>query len=409
MIIPKRVRETLGAGCHSAPDPARNIKHLPCGARCGTRLFDVSCLIGESGSGKSVIPQGVMGLLPSSLGIDSGVIELQGENLLAAAPQRLRSLRGTGMTMVFQEPMTALNPVMTCGAQIDELLVQHAQMSALQRHARILKIFTRVQLPDPLRIYASYPHQLSGGQRQRIVIAMATVLRPALLICDEPTTALDVTTQAQILRLIDEMRRGTRTAVLFITHDFGVVADIADQVVVLRLGEVVEQGSREAVFSQPREAYTRMLLAAVPPAGSGKSTVARCLARLHDTSGGSLRVDGHDYANLDRATRSALWRKIQIVFQDLYRSLNPRRTVGGSIIEGPLNFGIPEEQAWQRAAQLMEQVQLPAHALRRYPNEFSGGVHRVLSDPQHAYTRSLIDSLPGRHFHFGKALNQETA
>ncbi len=523
-------------------DRPHAVRHISFDIHAG----EVTCLIGESGSGKSVISQCVMGLLPPGLGVDGGTVELQGENLLAATPQRLRSLRGTGMTMVFQEPMTALNPVMRCGAQIDELLVQHTELDAAARRARILEIFTRVRLPDPPRIYASYPHQLSGGQRQRIVIAMATVLRPALLICDEPTTALDVTTQAEILRLIDEMRRETGTAVLFITHDFGVVADIADQVVVLRLGEAVEQGARDTVFGQPREAYTRMLLAAVPPAvpaprapgtfgdvvvlarhldktyaasgwwrrsqpvyavrdvsfqlragetlgivgesGSGKSTVARCLARLHDSSGGSLQVDGHDYARLDRPAQSALRRKIQIVFQDPYRSLNPRRTVGDSIVEGPLNFGVPAEQAWQRAAQLMEQVHLPAHTLKRYPNEFSGGqrqriciarslacepeiliadeavsaldvsvqaqilkllaeikaahkfsllfithdlrvagqicdrvlvmhrgqiveegsVHRVLADPQHAYTRSLIDSLPGRHFDFGQSQHLET-
>jgi len=519
-------------------DRPHAVRHISFDIHAG----EVTCLIGESGSGKSVISQCVMGLLPSGLGVDSGTVELLGENLLAAPPGRLRSLRGTRMAMVFQEPTTALNPVMTCGAQIDELLVQHTDMDAATRRARIIEIFIRVRLPDPPRIYASYPHQLSGGQRQRICIAMATVLRPALLICDEPTTALDVTTQAEILRLIDEMRRETGTAVLFITHDFGVVADIADQVMVLRLGEAVEQGSRDAVFGQPREAYTRMLLAAVPPAvpaprppaeigavvvlashldktygasgwwrrsqpvyavrdvsfqlragetlgivgesGSGKSTVARYLARLHDTNGGSIEVGGHDYARLDRTAQSALRRKIQIVFQDPYRSLNPRRTVGDSIVEGPLNFGVSEAQAWQRAAQLMEQVHLPAHALKRYPNEFSGGqrqriciaralacepeiliadeavsaldvsvqaqilklldeikaahkfsllfithdlrvagqicdrvlvmhrgqiveegsVHRVLADPQHAYTRSLIDSLPGRHFDFGNAL-----
>jgi peptide/nickel transport system ATP-binding protein len=392
---------------------------------------EVTCLIGESGSGKSVISQCVMGLLPATLPVRSGAVELRGEPLLAAGPARLRELRGRAMSVVFQEPMTALNPVMTCGAQVDEILAQHTRLAPAERRARILEIFERVRLPEPERIYSSYPHQLSGGQRQRIVIAIATILKPALLICDEPTTALDVTTQAEILRLIDAMRRETGTAVLFITHDFGVVADIADSVVVLRLGEQVEQGTREQVFGNPQHAYTRMLLAAVPPAvppprpartfgdevvrvenldktyagggwllrrkpvaavagvsfrlrageslaivgesGSGKSTVARCIARLHESSGGSISVGNHDYAKLDRRQERDLRRRVQIVFQDPYRSLNPRRRVGDSIVEGPTNFGVSAREAWKRAERLMEQVQLPVRALDRYPHEFSGG------------------------------------
>lgn len=505
------------------------------------RAGEVMCLIGESGSGKSVISQCIMGLLPQGLSALGGTVELQGEDLLGATKERLRDLRGTAMAMVFQEPMTALNPVMRCGAQIDELLVQHTAWRAAERRAKILAIFERVRLPEPERVYSSYPHQLSGGQRQRIVIAMATILRPALLICDEPTTALDVTTQAEILRLIDEMCRETRTAVLFITHDFGVVADIATNVTVLRLGDVAEQGTRDEVFVRPRHAYTRMLLAAVPPAipsprparrfdadaltvdhldktyggsgwlvrkqpvravrdasfrlqagetlaivgesGSGKSTVARCLARLHESTGGKIRVGRHDYSLLNSRSSAALRREVQIIFQDPYRSLNPRRTVGDSIVEGPLNFGVSKAEAWQRAANLMEQVRLPVHALKRYPNEFSGGqrqriciaralacepkiliadeavsaldvsvqaeilklleeikethqfsllfithdlrvagqisdrvlvmhrgqiveegsAHSVLSNPGHPYTRTLVDSLPGRYFDFGNS------
>src|SRR5690606_16160635 len=190
----------------------------------------ILCLVGESGSGKSVIANAVMGLLPRQLGPASGSIALQGWEILNAPQEQLRKLRGAAMAMVFQEPMTALNPTMTCGAQVAELLRQHTAMSAAEQRLEILDIFARVKLPEPERIYASYPHQLSGGQRQRIVIAMALILKPALLICDEPTTALDVTTQAEILKLIMTLQRDSETAVLFITHDFGVVAEIADDV-----------------------------------------------------------------------------------------------------------------------------------------------------------------------------------
>jgi peptide/nickel transport system ATP-binding protein len=184
----------------------------------------IVCLLGESGSGKSVIASAVMGLLPSGLVPTSGSIQLLGRELVGAPQTEFRALRGPAMSMVFQEPMTALNPVMTCGEQIDEMLAQHVNLDRAERRRKIIEIMERVRLPEPERIFASYPHQLSGGQRQRIVIAIALILKPALLICDEPTTALDVTTQAEILGLIRELQTDSGTAVLFITHDFGVVA-----------------------------------------------------------------------------------------------------------------------------------------------------------------------------------------
>ncbi len=224
----------------------------------------IVCLLGESGSGKSVIANAVMGLLPPGLLPTTGSIRLQGRELIGAPQAELRKLRGPSMAMVFQEPMTALNPVVTCGEQIGEMLSQHVRMGRAARRRAILDIMRRVHLPDPERIYASYPHQLSGGQRQRIVIAIALILKPALLICDEPTTALDVTTQAEILELIRELQTQNDTAVLFITHDFGVVAEIADQVAVLELGHMIEQGDKHEVLTRPRQPYTRMLLDAVP-------------------------------------------------------------------------------------------------------------------------------------------------
>ena len=393
---------------------------------------EIVCLLGESGSGKSIIAQTVMGLLPSNISATSGEIRLLGENVLTYAPDQLRAVRGVRMSMIFQEPMTALNPVMTCGAQVDEMLTQHTGLGFDERRRKILDIFLQVKLPDPARMYASYPHQLSGGQRQRIMIAMALILEPALLIADEPTTALDVTTQAEILRLIRQLQRQHNTGVLFITHDMGVVAEIADRVVVLQLGKLIEQGARLDVLQRPREAYTKMLLAAVPsldppePAatraddapvlevrglnkvystrgwfgrqrevaaaidvnlsvargetvgivgesGSGKSTVARCIVRLIDPTSGEIVILGQAMHGRSIAALKPLRKKVQIVFQDPYRSLNPRKRVGDSIIEGPLNFGTSPAQAWKRAEGLMDLVKLSPSSLNRYPSEFSGG------------------------------------
>ena len=394
------------------------------------------CVVGESGSGKSVMATAVMGLLARELTPTRGRIILQGESLLDAHPARLRALRGQAMGMVFQEPMTALNPVMNCGDQIDELLKTHTDWPPAKRRAEVLRMLERVKLPEPERMARSYPHQLSGGQRQRIVIAMAVILKPALLICDEPTTALDVTTQQEILKLIDELQAeggdgGLRSAVLFITHDMGVVADIADEVLVMHQGRAVEYGTRDAVLHHPQADYTRMLLDAVPsmtpppprpeptgPAllagegvrktyvsrdwlgrsrethalhdaalavragetvgvvgesGSGKSTLARCLIRLIDPTAGQVRWGDAEVATLPEGRLRALRAQVQVVFQDPNRSLNPRRTVGDAIVEGAVNFGSSAADAAALAAQLMDKVRLPREGLARYPSQFSGG------------------------------------
>ena len=392
---------------------------------------EIVCLVGESGSGKSVIAFTVMGLLAKALKPTSGEILLQGENILTATEERLRELRCTRMSMIFQEPMTALNPVMTCGEQIDEVLQTHTKLDAAARKAKIIGILARVKLPEPERIYASYPHQLSGGQRQRIMIAMALVLDPVLLIADEPTTALDVTTQAEILKLIAELQTSQGTGVLFITHDLGVVAEIAHRVAVLRWGELVEMGPTKQILSAPQQAYTRMLISSVPsivPAhrgvrldretvlrteklgkvysskgffqksrvvkaaidvdldvrrgetlgivgesGSGKSTVARCIARLIDPTEGNVYIGDAEIARIPVQRMRPYRRRVQIVFQDPYRSLNPRMTVGDSIIEGPMNFGLSRTESMARARKLMETVRLDPNALDRYPHQFSGG------------------------------------
>ena len=395
------------------------------------------CVVGESGSGKSVMATAVMGLLDKALKPVAGDILLNGESLLGASAARMRELRGQTLGMVFQEPMTALNPVMTCGDQVDELLTTHTQWSAEERRAEILRVFERVRLPEPERMLRSYPHQLSGGQRQRIVIAMAVILKPALLICDEPTTALDVTTQQEILRLIADLQREQGSAVLFITHDMGVVAEIADQVLVMNQGEVVESAARDEVLCRPRAAYTRQLLSAVPamtpPAprpvatgavqlagqdvgktyvtrdwlgrarptvalehaelalragetvgvvgesGSGKSTLARCLIRLIDPTAGRIHWGDAEVAYLPESQLRPLRHRVQVVFQDPNRSLNPRRTVGQSLIEGAMNFGQSRQDAEALAADLMQQVRLPVEALKRYPSQFSGGQRQRLA------------------------------
>ncbi len=394
---------------------------------------EVLCLVGESGSGKSVISYSIMGLLANALKVQEGSsIKLQGEELVGATEDHMRDIRCTRIGMIFQEPMTALNPVMTCGEQIDEVLVEHTKLSASERKEKVLAMIEQVHLPDAARMYDSYPHQISGGQRQRIMIAMALILEPVLLVADEPTTALDVTTQAQILHLIKELQGDRKTGVLFITHDFGVVAELGDRVAVLKQGELLEIGLSSQVLMQPQHAYTKMLISSVPnhtpperPAiasdapivlqtinlvkkyvnsnflfgkkaviaasdvtleirkgetlgivgesGSGKSTVARCVTRLIDISDGRVLLSGDDIARVPQRNLRDLRRKVQLVFQDPYRSLNPRRSVGQSIVEGPMNYGKSKAEAWQKARELMELVRLDPDGLDRYPHQFSGG------------------------------------
>jgi len=394
------------------------------------RAGETVCLVGESGSGKSVTSLAIMGLLPDALRVAGGTIQLQGRDLLPLTQAEMRDLRAARVAMIFQEPMTALNPVLRVGDQIMEVMELHTDLSAAERRRRAVAIMEQVHLPDVERIFRSYPHQLSGGQRQRIMIAMALVLEPVLLIADEPTTALDVTTQKQILALIDELQRDHGTAVLFITHDMGVVAEIADTVYVMKQGEIVEHGAVETLLRSPQADYTRKLLKAVPSlsprearpqaadavlrverlnkiyggggilrklpqahavrdvtfalsrgrtlgivgeSGSGKSTVARCIMRLIDPSSGRILLDDADIANLSRGALRPHRQKLQVVFQDPMRSLNPRWTIGESLIEGPLNYGASRADAMAEAARLMGVVGLPADALARYPHQFSGG------------------------------------
>ena len=255
------------------------------------RQGETACLVGESGSGKSLTSLAIMGLLPPGvLKLRSGGITLEGTDLLSRTPRQLRNLRGDRMAMIFQEPMTALNPVMRVGDQIAEVLDTHARLKGAERRARVLDAMEQVHLPDIARIFRAYPHQLSGGQRQRVMIAMALILEPALLIADEPTTALDVTTQKQILSLIAEMQRVHGTAVLFITHDMGVVSEIADTVHVMRQGRLVETAPAERLFRAPEHNYTRALLARQSPAAAPNPPLRSSVCQGGRGAGASVRV-----------------------------------------------------------------------------------------------------------------------
>jgi peptide/nickel transport system ATP-binding protein len=427
MNMPVLKIDNLSVRVVGSPAAQRVVENVSFDVRQGETL----CVVGESGSGKSVTALSVMGLLPrGGLAPVSGSILVEGENVLTVSPRRLREMRATRMAMVFQEPMTALNPVEPVGKQIDEVLRVHSTLSKDGRRERVLGMLDSVHLPHTSLIYDSYPHQLSGGQRQRIVVSMALILGPKLLIADEPTTALDVTTQEQILSLIRELQKKHNTAVMFITHDFGVVAEIAERIVVMHRGQVVEMGQREEILARPRQPYTRMLVSSVPSlipkkretpkgeivlevvglnktyaekrffrggrtvvaakdvnltlrrgeivglvgeSGSGKSTVARCIVRLIDPTSGAICVNGSDIARVVRRRLRPLRQRFQIVFQDPYRSLNPRRRVGDSIIEGLVNFGMPRDQALVKAGELLRLVGLTSDVMPRYPHQFSGG------------------------------------
>jgi peptide/nickel transport system ATP-binding protein len=395
---------------------------------------EILCVVGESGSGKSVMAKSILRLLPAPhVRVTGGQINFQGRDLLALDEDAMRAVRGARIAMIFQEPMVALNPLMTVGRQIDEVFEVHTTLDVAARRRRTLEVFADVHLPEPERLISCYPHELSGGQRQRVMIAMALALEPALIIADEPTTALDVTTQAQILRLIKDLQRKHDTAVLFITHDFGVVSEIADRVAVMRHGRLIEAGPTAAVLGSPREDYTKALVAAVPslipryrpavdPAapvlvvqdlsktyggraslfggkgrvvkavdavsfevpkgsslavvgesGSGKSTLARCIIGLETTDQGKILLDGRNIVGLSRNEMRPLRHDIQMVFQDPFASLNPRQKIGDIIALGPTIQGVSRGAAWEDACNLLRLVGLKPEAADRYPHEFSGG------------------------------------
>ncbi len=409
------------------------IEDLSLTLRCG----EIVCVVGESGSGKSTLANAILRLLPEDVVPGSGRIVFDGQDLLGLDDAALRGIRGNRIAMIFQEPMTALNPLRTIGEQIGEMFRAHTDLSGAEITARVTCLLEEVGIAASASMLRALPHQLSGGQRQRVMIAMALALEPDLLIADEPTTALDVTTQKQILALIRDIQRRKNMGVLLITHDFGVVAEIADQVMVMRHGQMVECGHAVTLLNAPVHDYTKSLLAAVPhgsslqangssssgdpsnpplalqahglnktyvsrslfggrrhtqalkdvslvlargrtlgvigESGSGKSTLARCLMRLESLDAGTIELGQSPYASLSARAWRKESRRIQMVFQDPYGSLNPRRRVGDLIAQGLITHGMPRGQARARAIALLDMVGLQASAVDRYPHEFSGG------------------------------------
>lgn len=395
---------------------------------------EILAIVGESGSGKSVTARTALGILAEN-GASRGGVYLKGKNMLTLRGHELREARGRDVAMVFQEPSTALNPVYTVGWQIMEGIRAHNKISKKEAKSRAIEAMRQVGIPDPEQRVDYYPHQFSGGQKQRVVIAAALALKPELIVADEPTTALDVTVQAEILQLLRDLRDELGTAIVIITHNMGVVADIADRVIVMNQGQIVEQAPVIQLFEAPQEDYTKSLLAAVPhlgresaseglaerphqdaevlveaaglkvhfpgrlgapgftavnevdlkihagevyglvgESGSGKTTIGRSIAGLNRITGGSLKVLGYEMAQFKERTFKPLREQIGFVFQDPAASFNPHLTVGECVAE-PLavhrDLNPPQTRA--KVAELLESVQLPAGFANRYPHELSGG------------------------------------
>ena len=393
----------------------------------------VTAIVGESGSGKSTTALGLMSLLASNARMQGSVV-VKGEEMLNAKSSRLREFRGKEVAYIFQEPMTALNPLFTIGYQIVETLRNHFEMGPKEAHARALELITMVDIPNPEQSILKYPHQLSGGQRQRAMIAQALACDPALLVADEPTTALDVTVQAEILDLMRGLKDKLNSAILLITHDMGVVADMADEILVMKDGITVEKGTADQIFNKPQHPYTQQLLGAVPklgstkkrelpykesakpapvlkltdvtieypkrgrqPAftavknfsleiypgeivglvgesGSGKTTVGRASIGLLPVKTGSIEIVGKEIAGADSKQLSAIRRHTGIVFQDPASSLNPRLPIGESIGEPLFLAGLAKgAELAHKVEELLDQVELPRSYRNRYPHELSGG------------------------------------
>jgi len=406
---------------------------------------EILCIVGETGSGKSVTSHAILGLLPDTLRVARGEIRFRGRDLVRASADEMRAIRGRHIAMVFQEASASLDPVRTIGDQVSEIIRAHERLPSAEVERRVSALLTEVNLPDPRALQHTYPFRLSGGQQQRVMIAMALAMQPAVLIADEPTTALDVTTQAQILQLIRGLQRTRDMAVLFVTHDIGVVAEIADRVVVMRHGRIVDTGPADAILHHPEADYTRQLIDAVPrftgaatararndevvltsteltktyaahstglfrrrPAvralagvrlelrrgetlgivgesGSGKSTLARCLMRLTPLSSGSFSIGDVPFSVLDENALRAERHRIQMVFQDPYASLNPRQRVEAIVGTGLRLRGAGPDEVRARVKEMLGLVGLDGSAMDRYPHEFSGGQRQRI-----AIARALV-------------------
>jgi len=388
----------------------------------------ITAIIGESGSGKSVACYSMLGLIPMPPGrVDGGTAHFEGRDLLQLSEGELRKIRGRDIAMIFQDPMTCLNPFMTVGKQLMEPLLYHKDVSKAEARQRALELLEEVGIRDPESTIDNYPHQFSGGMRQRVMIAMALINEPKLLIADEPTTALDVTIQAQILKLMAELQTKRDIGIIFISHDLAVVADIADQIVVMQQGKIVEGGDSDHIFHHAEHPYTRKLLEAIPSdsktpleaepdtliqvknlctwfeqgkgqepvkavnnvsfdikrgevlglvgeSGSGKSTIGRSILRLVPVTSGNVDFDGTDVTALQGRDLKNMRRRMQMIFQDPFASLNPRMTVYDTLAEPLLLHGIENRKTvGQGVLNLMDDVGLARAFVRKYPHEFSGG------------------------------------
>jgi peptide/nickel transport system ATP-binding protein len=393
----------------------------------------IFALVGESGSGKSVTSLAAMRLLPDALKISAGSVDVEGTDLFALSEARMQEIRGRKVAMIFQNAMSALNPVQTVGSQVAETLKLHTPLRGAALRQRVVQLFTEVGIPDPNQRFSFFPHQLSGGQQQRVMIAMALACEPDVLIADEPTTALDVTIQLQVLNLIRELTRTRQLAVLLITHDMGVVKNTADEVAVMYRGELIERASVDQFFHNPQQAYSRKLIDALPDlghfrsaaaeepllvlkdvkvhfpirkgllqrtvdhtravdgvslsigrgetfalvgeSGSGKSTLGRAILNLEEIAGGEILFRGEPIQGIGRSAMLPYRKQIQVIFQNPFSSMNPRMTVGDIIAEGMISLGLAlsDDARKARINALLERVQLDSGHARRYPHEFSGG------------------------------------
>mgnify|MGYP001381735676 CR=1 FL=1 len=418
-------------------------------------------IVGESGSGKSVTSKAIMGLLPKNNTHIQGSIMFEESSLLALTPKQFAGLRGNDIAMIFQEPMSALNPSLTCGFQVAEILMLHKNASVSQAKKEVIQLFKKVKLPRPNEIYNSYPHQVSGGQMQRVIIAMAIACKPKILIADEPTTALDVTVQKEILQLLKSLQKETGMSMLFISHDLGLVSELADRVLVMYQGNIVEEGRVQEIFSSPKKPYTKALLASRPTldvrykvlptiasiednsfdpisvtpqqraqkhkeiytkapllkvqniaksyfsnvrlfgqkqeveavkdisfevfegetlglvgeSGCGKSTLGKVILQLEKATKGSIFYKGKEITGLKRKELRSLRKDIQLIFQDPYSSLHPRKIIGEALMEPMMvhNIGNSKKDRKEKAITLLARVGLDASYFYRYPHELSGG------------------------------------
>lgn len=395
---------------------------------------EVVGLVGESGSGKSMTALSIMRLVPQGGSLEGGKIVFEGRDMLSLNESEMLKVRGCKISMIFQEPFTSLNPVMRVGEQVGEVLSAHRSFSKREVYEEVLRLFDKVRMDNPKRIYFDYPHQLSGGQRQRAMIAMALALNPKLLIADEPTTALDVTIQSEILKLLRNLKKEFKMSVLFITHDFGVINEVADRVFVMKDGRIVEQGRKDYILKSPAHPYTRRLLEAIPrpereettpfpgkadvlveikdisksfsiergfrrrkvgevkavegvslvlrkgrtlglvgESASGKTTLGRMLLGLTEPDSGKIVIDGKDLKECLRTAPKAVRRMMQIVFQDPYGSLDPRMRMEDIVLEGPTILGMKRPEKEELLKDALYKVKLEWSDRLRFPHQFSGG------------------------------------